>query len=295
VSRVAVVGLGAMGSRIAGRLLARGHDIAVWNRDPARAEPLVGLGARRVSSPAEAAAAEELVITMVTGPAALAAVTEGPEGVMAGAGGRTTIVQMSTVGIAAVKRLAAALPAHAQLLDAPVLGSLTEVENGTLKIFAGGEDSLVERWTPLLSDLGEVLHVGPVGAGSAAKLVANATLVGVIGVFGEALALAELTGLSQARAFEVLGTTALAGQVERRRQSIESGSYPPRFALSLARKDADLIGEAADGFELPVLAAAREWLVEAEQAGHGDEDYSSVLAELLRRAGQASSQPASTT
>ena len=286
MSRVAVVGLGAMGSRIAGRLLARGHDVAVWNRDPARAEPLAAQGARRVASPAEGAAAEELVIIMVTGPAALAAVTEGPDGVAAGAGGKT-IVQMSTVGVAAVTRLGAALPADAQLLDAPVLGSLTEVENGMLKIFAGGDHSLVERWTPLLSDLGDVLHVGPVGAGSAAKLVANATLVGVIGVFGEALALAELTGLSQARAFEVLGTTALAGQVERRRQSIESGSYPPRFALSLARKDADLIGEAADGFELPVLAAAREWLVEAEQAGHGDEDYSSVLEELLRRAGQA--------
>jgi 3-hydroxyisobutyrate dehydrogenase/2-hydroxy-3-oxopropionate reductase len=294
VSRVAVVGLGAMGSRIAGRLLDRGHDVAVWNRDPAKAEPLVELGARRAATPAEAAAAEELVITMVTGPAALAAVTEGPDGVAAGADGKT-IVQMSTVGIAAVRRLAAALPADTQLIDAPVLGSLTEVENGALKIYAGGEDSLVERWTPFLSDLGEVLNVGPVGAGSAAKLVANATLVGVIGVFGEALALAELTGLSQARAFEVLGTTALAAQAERRRQSVESGNYPPRFALSLARKDADLIGEAADGFELPVLAAAREWLVEAEQAGHGDEDYSAVLAELLSQAGQAGSHANSTT
>jgi 3-hydroxyisobutyrate dehydrogenase-like beta-hydroxyacid dehydrogenase len=294
VTRVAVVGLGAMGSRIAGRLLDRGHDVAVWNRDPAKAEPLVELGARRAASPAVAADDEELVITMVTGPAALTAVTEGPDGVAAGADGKT-IVQMSTVGIAAVRRLAAALPADAQLLDAPVLGSLTEVENGALKIYAGGEDSLVERWTPFLSDLGEVLHVGPVGAGSAAKLVANAALVGVIGVLGEALALAELTGLSQARAFEVLGTTALAAQAERRRQSVESGSYPPRFALSLARKDADLIGEAADGLELPVLAAAREWLVEAEQAGHGDEDYSAVLAELLSQAGQPGSHANSTT
>jgi 3-hydroxyisobutyrate dehydrogenase/2-hydroxy-3-oxopropionate reductase len=294
VSRVAVVGLGAMGSRIAGRLLDRGHDVAVWNRDPAKAQPLVELGAQHAATPAEAAAPEELAIIMVTGPAALAAVTEGPDGVAAAAGGKT-IVQMATVGIAAVRRLAAALPADAELLDAPVLGSLTEAENGALKIFAGGEDALVERWTPFLSELGEVFHVGPVGAGSAAKLVANATLVGVIGVLGEALALAELTGLSQARAFEVLGATALAGQAERRRQSVERGSYPPRFALSLARKDADLIGEAADGFELPVLAAAREWLVEAEQAGHGDEDYSAVLAELLRRADQAGSHANSTT
>ena len=294
MSSVAVVGLGAMGSRIAGRLLDRGHDVAVWNRDPAKAEPLIALGARRAATPAEAAAAGELVITMVTGPAALVAVTEGSAGVAAGAK-RKTVVQMSTVGIAAVRRLAGALPAEAELLDAPVLGSLTEVEGGTLKIYAGGEDSLVERCTPFLSDLGEVLPVGPLGAGSAAKLVANATLVGVIGVLGEALVLAELTGLPQARAFEVLGTTALAAQAERRRQSVESGNYPPRFALSLARKDADLIGEAAAGFELPVLAAAREWLVEAEQAGHGNEDYSAVLAELLRRVGQADSHANSMT
>jgi 3-hydroxyisobutyrate dehydrogenase/2-hydroxy-3-oxopropionate reductase len=294
LSRLAVVGLGSMGARIGRRLLDGGHELFVWNRDPTKAEPLVEAGAHLTSTPAGATAGAEAVITMVSNPAALAAVTEGPDGVAAEAGGGT-VVQMSTVGLAATARLDSALPPGADLLDAPVLGSLTEVESGTLMIYAGGADSVVERWTPVLSELGTVVHVGPVGAGSAAKLVANSILVGVIGVLGEALALAELVGLPRKRAFDVLGTTALARQAERRREAVESGNYPPRFALSLARKDADLILEAVAGSHLPVLEAARDWLAEAEDAGRGDQDYSAVIAEMLERAGQAGSQANSTT
>jgi 3-hydroxyisobutyrate dehydrogenase-like beta-hydroxyacid dehydrogenase len=171
-------------------------------------------------------------------------------------------------------------------LDAPVLGSVAEAESGTLKIYAGGEDALLERWTPLLSELGSVIPVGPVGAGSAAKLLANATLVGVIGILGEALAVAQGLGLPLEVAFEVLETTALADQAKRRRPSLESGDYPPRFALSLARKDADLILEAAasSGLDLRITEAARSWLADADAAGHGDEDYSAVLAQILRSA-----------
>ncbi len=293
MSRLAVVGLGSMGARIAGRLLDGGHELAVWNRDRTKAEALAEAGAQPVSTPAAAAAGAEAVITMVSDPAALAAVTEGPDGVAAGAGG-TTVVQMSTVGLAATARLASMLPPDADLLDAPVLGSLTEAESGTLTIYAGGADAVLEGWTPLLSELGTVLHVGPVGAGSAAKLVANSVLVGVIGVLGEALALADLADLEREHAFDVLGTTALAQQAERRREAVETGNYPSRFALSLARKDADLILEAAAGARLPVLEAARAWLVEAERAGRGEQDYSSVLAEMLERAGQAASQANST-
>jgi len=269
-----------MGSRIAHRLLASGHDLLVWNRDAAKAEPLVEAGAHEVATPAEAAAEAEAVITMVADPAALRDVTEGPAGVAAGASD-ATVVQMSTVGTEATARLLSLLRADMGLLDAPVLGSVAEAESGTLKIYAGGERSLVERWTPLLSSLGEVIHVGPVGAGSAAKLVANATLVGVIGVLGEALALGQHLGLTQAATFEVLGTTALAQQAGRRRDSVETGRYPPRFALSLARKDADLILEAASGLDLRLMPAAQAWLRDAENAGLAGEDYSAVLARIL--------------
>lgn len=271
-----------MGERIARRLLDAGHELVVWNRTAARAEPLLEVGAVAAASPAEAARQAEVVITMVADPAALSEVTEGPAGIAAGAKEGTTLVQMSTVGPPAISRLADLLPPGVGLLDVPVLGSRSEAETGTLKIFAGGPPELVERWTPLLSALGTVLHVGPLGAGTAAKLVANTTLVGVIAVLGEALALAEGLGLGREAAFEVLAATPLADQAERRRQAFESGDYPPRFALSLAHKDTDLILEAAAaaGADLRAVEAARSWLADAKEAGLGDQDYSAVLARI---------------
>ncbi len=271
-----------MGQRIASRLLDAGHELVVWNRTGARAEPLIARGAVAAGSPAEAASLAEVVITMVADPAALKEVIEGPTGVAAGAGDGTTVVQMSTVGPSAIERLASVLRPTIHLLDAPVLGSRSEADTGTLKIFAGGPPELVERWTPLLSELGSVLHLGPVRAGTSAKLVANTTLVGVMGVLGEALALADGLGLSREAAFEVLAATPLGAQADRRRSAVESGDYPPRFALSLARKDADLIMEAAAaaGLDLRLTEAARTWFAEAEDAGHGDEDYAAVLARI---------------
>jgi len=219
MATIGVVGLGAMGARIAGRLADAGNDLVVWNRGPARAKPLVERGAIAAETPAEAARKAEAVITMVADPAALAAVTEGPDGLVAGAADGTTVIQMSTVSPAATERLASQLPGDA-MLDSPVLGSVGEVEAGTLKVFVGGEDALAARWSPLLSRLGTVMHVGPIGAGTAAKLVANTTLVGIIGVLGEALAIGQAVGLPRERTFEVLGVTALADQAERRRAAV---------------------------------------------------------------------------
>ncbi len=274
MARVAFVGLGGMGSRLARRLLDAGHELTVWNRTPAKADEL---GAPVAANPAEAAARSELVITMVTDPPALQAVTEGPDGVAAGADEETTVIEMSTVGPAAIERLAQAL--RGSLLDAPVLGSLSEAEAGTLSIFVGGEPELFERWRDLLAVLGTPLHVGSSGSGAAAKLAANTTLFGAIGVLGEALALAQALGLSRENAFEVLAATPMAAQAERRRPALESGEFPPRFPLRLARKDADLIAE--QGLDLRLAEAARSWLAEA---GDGDQDYSAVLNRILEAA-----------
>lgn len=275
--RVGVVGLGAMGSRIAGRLLASGYDVVVWNRTAEKAKPLVERGAIQAVSPADAAAKAEALIIVVADPQALESVAHGLAG--------TTVIQMSTVGPAALERLVAILPEGTDVLDAPVLGSLAEAESGTLKIYVGGPEPLVERWLPLLSVLGQPLHVGPLGSGSAAKLVANTTLVGLLGVLGEALALGRGIGLGRGTVFDVLATTALEQQAERRRPAVEADDYPTRFALSLARKDADLILEAAaaSGVELRLVPAARAWLADAEGAGRGGDDYSAVLAEIQRQ------------
>ncbi len=285
MTTVAVIGVGAMGGRMARRLLDAGYDLVVWNRTPARAAKLAEAGASVATDPAEAARRGDAVITMVADPEALEAVTDGPSGVAAGVDESTTVIEMSTVGPRAVARLESALPAGTPLLDAPVLGSLTEAESGSLRIFVGGPEPLVERWRPLLETLGTPVHVGPLGAGAAEKLVANSTLFGALGVLGEALALADGLGLSRDAAFEALAATPIGAQSERRRDAIESGSYPARFSLALAGKDAALVADAASeaGVEMPLAAAARSWLIAAQEAGMGEEDYSAVLAYMLRQ------------
>jgi 3-hydroxyisobutyrate dehydrogenase-like beta-hydroxyacid dehydrogenase len=283
MSAVAVIGLGAMGRRFARRFLAAGHEVIVWNRTPEKATELVELGAASASSPADAARRSEALVTIVSDPGALRAVTEGPDGIAAGVDGSTTVIEMSTVGPEAVRWLASALPSATTLLDAPVLGSLSEAEEGTLKVFLGGPAPLAERWTPLLSALGSPIHVGPLGAGASAKLVANATLFGTLALLGEVVALADGLGLSRYVTFDVLAATPIAGPAERRRPSIEDGEYPLRFTLSLAKKDAELITDAARavGVDVRVLEAARAWLADAEEDGLGDRDYSTVLAEIV--------------
>jgi 3-hydroxyisobutyrate dehydrogenase-like beta-hydroxyacid dehydrogenase len=279
MSGVAVLGLGGMGSRIAARLLDAGHELVVWNRTAEKARPLVERGAAQAETPAEAAGAIEVVITMLANPEALRAVTAG---IAAGVSGGSTVIEMSTVGPAAIHDLRSALHPDVGLLDAPVLGSLSEAESGTLQIFVGGNPMLFALWAPLLADLGTPMHVGPLCAGARAKLVANSTLLGTIGVLGEALALADALGLERDAAFDVLATTPLAAQAERRRPGIESGEFPPRFPLRLARKDADLVAEASDA-ELRLAEAARSWLVDADDGSWGEQDYSALLAWILKQ------------
>ena len=263
--RVAVLGLGAMGSRVARRLLDAGYDVTVWNRTPQKAQGFP----RVAATAAEAANEAEVTITMLASPEALREVTAGIE--------PQALIEMSTVGPAAIAELGKRIP---HLLDAPVLGSLSEVEAGTLQIFAGGPRELFDRHEPLLAQLGTPHHVGPLGAGASAKLVANSTLFGTIGVLGEALRLADHLGLSRETAYEVLATTPLAAQAERRRPALESNGFtPPRFRLSLALKDAELVAGAEANLRL--ADAARSWLADADGASWGDRDYSAVLAWIL--------------
>jgi 3-hydroxyisobutyrate dehydrogenase-like beta-hydroxyacid dehydrogenase len=280
---VAVVGLGSMGSRIAGRLLDTHYDVLVWNRSRAKTATLVERGAVAAATPADAAARADVLITMVADPKALREVTHGATGIAAGATPSLTVIDMSTVGIAAIADLADALPEHTALLDAPVLGSIGEAETGSLTIFVGGPHDAVERSTTLLSALGSPIHVGPLGSGQAAKLVANASLFGTIALVGEAVALARGLGLPADAAYDVLAATPLAAQARRRRAAIEDASYPPRFRLGLARKDADLISDAAAdaGVDLRLFDAVRSWLADAAAHGFDERDYTAVLATIL--------------
>ena len=280
MTAIAWIGLGAMGSRMAARLRESGHELVVWNRTREKAE---ALGAAIADSPREAAERAEIVFTMLADPEALAAVTAGEQGLFAGLQEGAVLVEMSTVGPRAIEELSEQMPAQTSLLDVPVLGSLPQAESGTLKLFAGGDDASFERARPLLETLGDPLRTGPLGSGAAAKLVANATLVGTVTLLGETLALADALGLPRETAWEVLATTPLDAQAERRRPAVDSGEYPPRFRLSLGRKDAELVQAAGEetGLDLPVLEAARTHLAAAEAAGLGDEDYSAVLKHIV--------------
>jgi 3-hydroxyisobutyrate dehydrogenase-like beta-hydroxyacid dehydrogenase len=281
MSAVAVIGLGAMGGRVARRLVDARYEVVVWNRSPEKARDLVELGATTAASPADAAHRAETVITMVVDPAALRAVTEGPDGVATGVRDSATVIDMSTVGPAAVTRLASVLPRGTTFLDAPVLGSLPEAESGSLTIFVGGDAADLERSAELLRVLGSPLHMGPLGAGAAAKLIANVTLFGVLDIIGESVAAGDALGLSRNALFEMLARTPVAAQAQRRRPAIERNEYPTRFSLSLAKKDVDLLAEAATGVDLRVFAAARTWLTDAAAAGRGGQDYSAVLAHII--------------
>jgi 3-hydroxyisobutyrate dehydrogenase len=280
VTRVAFLGLGLMGAPMARRLLDAGHELVVWNRSAEKARPLEEAGARVARTPREAAAGAEAVITMLADPPALAAVTEGPDGVAAGAEDGATVLEMSTVGPAAVHRLREVLPAGVVLVDSPVLGSTPQAGEGSLQLFVGGDRRDVERWRPLLETFGTPAHVGPLGAGAAAKLVVNSTLGGTLALLGEALALAEGLGLDRSTALEVLARSPLGTQVERRRPALESGDFPLRFRLRLASKDLDLVEAAAEGaaVDLRVAPAARSWFDDATDEGWGDADYSAIVA-----------------
>jgi 3-hydroxyisobutyrate dehydrogenase-like beta-hydroxyacid dehydrogenase len=135
----------------------------------------------------------------------------------------------------------------------------------------------------VLRTLGTLLEVGPLGSAAAAKLVANHALLGVLVTLAEALALGERLGLPRDLVFEILGRTPLAEQAARRRPAVEAGSYPPRFPLRLALKDARLINEAA-GNSLPLAKAVEACLRAAEEAGNADLDYTAVLTTAIRGA-----------
>ena len=284
---VAVVGLGAMGSRIARRLLAAGEQVTVWNRTAERAEPLAEAGASVAATPAAAARSANRVITMLADPPALLEVMNRPDGLAQGLRAGQTLVEMSTVGPSTVRQPVEIVPPGVEVVDAPVLGSISEADAGTLRIFVGGSDESAAAVRPLLEPLGQPLHVGPLGAGASAKLVANATLLGTMALLGEALALAKSLGLDGDAMFKVLSTTPLSAQAERRRPVIEGAEPPVRFRLALATKDADVIvdeGRRA-GVEAEIAKVAAARFRAAEETGDGDRDYSAILRRSVGAAG----------
>lgn len=265
MTSVAFLGLGRMGSLMAGRVLAAGHELTVWNRTAARTQPLAADGASAAATPAEAAAAAEVVITMLADPAALSGVLDGPDGVVAGIRPDATLVEMSTVGPAAALAARAGLPAGVGFVDAPVMGSIGPAASGDLVVLAGGDVDRVEK---ILSIFGQVVRCGPAGSGAARKVVLIGAAIAGVTLVGEVLAVADALGVPRDAALDGLAAGPLAGAVARARSA---GSD---FAIALAAKD---LGLATDAADLPQLAAARDWLRAAASEGAGGQDLRQVL------------------
>ncbi|HEX9236427.1 MAG TPA: NAD(P)-dependent oxidoreductase [Actinomycetota bacterium] len=278
--KIGFCGMGMMGAPMAGRLLEAGHEVTVWNRTAEKLRPLVTRGARAAKMPAQVAQGADAVITMVSDEAAVRTVVGASEGLAAALTPGQTLLEMSTIGPDAVRRLVDLVPAGVEVVDAPVLGSIREATEGILKIFVGGSQETFDRVRPLLQAMGSPRLVGPFSAGAAMKLVVNSTLPTLMSALGESLALADSFGLDQRVVLDVLEGAAIGVTVKSKRSRIEAEEYPPNWKLEHALKDARLVNEAAGrgGRSLHVAAAAAEWLVGATDAGLGPLDYSALVA-----------------
>ncbi|MGH2792037.1 MAG: NAD(P)-dependent oxidoreductase [Actinomycetota bacterium] len=281
MATLAWLGLGAMGVPMASRLIEAGHDVRVWNRSQDKAAAFAQR-ATVATSPAEAARDADAVITMLTNPDAVTEVVFGSEGVLVGMPNGGTLIDMSTVGPDSVNELRSKLPEGVTIVDAPVLGSVANAEDGSLKVFVGGTTEIFERWRDTLAPLGKPMHMGPTGAGQAMKLAANSGLAGLITLIGETLALADSLGLDEERAIAGLLESPLGPALKRKLDKITTDTYSPSFKLALMHKDLRLVLEAADqrNVELKVIPGAEQWVAAAHESGFGDLDYSSVVARV---------------
>ncbi|MER7134142.1 NAD(P)-dependent oxidoreductase, partial [Streptosporangium saharense] len=229
---ISFLGLGRMGALMARRLVAAGHEVTVWNRTPREVE-----GAVRAATAAEAVAKADLVITMLADPVAVREVlSAAAPGLRPG----TLVVEMSTVGPEAVTGLRDLLPPGVGLVDAPVLGSLGAVADGTLTVLAGGHPEDLARCREVLAVLGRVRETGGPGSGAALKLAVMSALVPAQVLLAENLAYAAANGVDTGALLDVLGQTPLAPLVERVRPAVESGPSRTAYSLGLAAKDLTL-------------------------------------------------------
>ena len=278
---VGVVGLGLMGSPMAQNLLRAGFPLVVWNRTAKRAEALAQKGARVAGSPREAAAAADVLITIVSDPPALEQVLWGPNGALGGLRQGSVLIDSSTVSPALARRIAAAcMERGAEFLDAPVTGGTWGAEKGELVFMIGGKREVLERVEPVLAAMGKrFFSIGANGAGQAVKLAMNMILALEVQALTEALALVTRAGVPAERLVEVLQSSmARAPVLDVKAPVILSGNFAPSFPLRLMHKDMGLALDLAKelGVSLPATSAAYGTYTTVKAAATEDVDYAAV-------------------
>jgi 3-hydroxyisobutyrate dehydrogenase len=279
--RVAVLGTGVMGAPMARNVAAAGHDVRAWNRTRERAEPLAEHGIAICDDPAEAVAGADAALTILSDAAAVEAVAEPLLEALARSGG--VWAQMSTVGVEAIDRLAErARSAGVALVDAPVSGTRTPAEDGTLLVLAAGPPEARERCAPVFDAVGSrtvALGDGP-GPATRMKLVMNAWLIALVEGLSETVLLAEGLGVDPRRFLELIDGGPLGPPYAKLKgTAMIERSYPTSFSLALARKDADLVAEAAEraGVDVPLARLAAERMGIAIDAGYGNDDMAAAV------------------
>jgi 3-hydroxyisobutyrate dehydrogenase-like beta-hydroxyacid dehydrogenase len=290
MASVGFIGLGVMGGGIAGRLLAAGHDVHGWNRTRSKAAPLEERGLVWCDSPREVAERSDVVFTMVTNVGALDAVLDGDDGLLAGLGLGKVYVDMSTVSPAASRRVAERVrELGAEMLDAPVSGSVATLEAGQLSVMVGGSDEAFARVEPILRDVGpKVTHVGTNGQAALLKIAHNLSLAVQMLAFSEGVLLAEKAGIDRARAVEVLTTSAIASpMVKYRGPFVLEQPDEAWFDVNMMQKDLVYALEAGRELDvpLPTTAVANEYLTAARALGLEQKDFAVLFDVLARLAG----------
>lgn len=290
MAELGFIGLGAMGGRMARRLLDAGHAVTGYNRTRSKAQQLLNAGMRWGETPRAVAEAADVVFSMVTNTAALQAIADGPDGLLAGLGPGKVYVDMSTVSPAASRALAERVAARAaRMLDAPVSGSLVTLEQGKLSIMVGGDEATFERVQPILLDIGpKVTRVGGNGLAAAMKIAVNLSLAVQYLAYSEGLLLAEKSGIAREVAVDVLLHSVIASPaLQYRGPFVLNMPDEAWFDVNMMQKDLNLALEMGCKLDVPLpsTATANEFLTAARGMGLAKHDFAVVFDVLAQMSG----------
>jgi 3-hydroxyisobutyrate dehydrogenase-like beta-hydroxyacid dehydrogenase len=290
MANLGFVGLGVMGSEMVNRLLEKGHRVTGYNRTRAKAQRLIDRGMRWADSPGAVAEAVDFTFSMVTNSAALAAVSDGPDGILAGLTANKVLIDMSTVSPEASRALAARVREKgADMVDAPVSGSVITLQQGKLSVMVGGRRETFERVKPVLDDIGpKVTYVGENGLALSMKIATNLSLAVQMLAFSEGVLLAEKSGIARETAVDVLVHSAVASPMIQYRGPFIL-QMPPEawFDVNMMQKDMLLALELGRqrNVPLPTTAVTNEFLTAARGMGKEKQDFAVVFDVLAHMSG----------
>ncbi len=290
MAKLCFIGLGVMGGNMVARLLEKGHTVTGYNRTRSKAPWLIDQGMKFADSPKAVAQAADVTFTMVTNSAALAAVTEGPDGLLAGLSAGKFYIDMSTVSPEVSRALAAKVREKgADMVDAPVSGSVITLQQGKLSVMVGGRKETFERLKPLLLDIGpKVTHVGDNGVALSMKIALNLQLAVQMLAFSEGVLLAEKSGIAREVAVDVMVHSAIASpMIQYRGPFVLQQPEEAWFDVNMMQKDMLLAMELGRKLNVPVptTAVSNEFLTAARAIGWEKLDFAVVFYDLARMSG----------